>query len=91
MNNKSKSKRGGWRNPASAENGRKSMGGGRPRMVAKFRQSETLIIKRQPLTVTPETPIGRPEIGTVLNVSADEIEIQIGNDILTLRRADPDE
>lgn len=91
MNNKSKSKRGGWHNPASAENGRKATGGGRPRIVAEFRQSETLIIKRQPLTVTPETPMGRSEIGTVLSVSTDEIGIQIGSDILTIRRADPDE
>jgi hypothetical protein len=84
-------RRGGWRNPASAENGRKSTGGGRPRVRAEFRRGETLIVERQSLAPILRQPMSRPEIGTVLNVSANEIEIQIGEDILTLRRPDPDE
>lgn len=84
-------KRGGWNNPASADNGRKATGGGRPRVKAEFRRGEQLVVERQPLAPTPERPMGRPELGVVLNVGADEIEIQIGDDILTIRRPDPDE
>lgn len=81
-------KRGGWRNPASADNGRT---GGRPHIKVEFRRGERLIIERQPLAVTPETPLTRPEVGVVLSVSAGEIEVQIGNDILTLRQPDEEE
>lgn len=84
-------RRGGWSNPASADNGRKATGGGRPRVKAEFRRGEQLVVERQPPAPTPEHPMGRPEVGIVLNVSADEIEIQVGDDILTLRRPDPDE
>ena len=76
--------RGGWRNPASAANGQT---GGRPREKAPtFRRGERLIIHRCPLDgVAPE------EAGIVLSVGEHEIEVQIGNDILVLRRPDPGE
>lgn len=89
-----KKRRGGWSNPASAANGRNSANSptvGRPKVKAEFRRGEQLVIERIPLAPSPEHPFTKPELGIVLNVSADEVEIQIGDDILTIRRPDPDE
>jgi hypothetical protein len=83
MNNRKT--RGGWRNPASATNGQ---AGGRPREIATFRRGDTLILERIPIAIDPDHPFVPPERGVVLHVGTDEIEIQIGDDILTIRRPD---
>lgn len=71
-------KRGGWRNPASAANGRS---GGRPRQKFTVRKGDTLLIERE----TIGEKIYPAQVGTVLSVQADELEIQAGNDIYVIR------
>lgn len=66
-------------------------GAGRPKVKAEFRRGEQLIVERTPLVITPETTFTKPEVGTILSVSENEIEIQIGDDILVLRRPDENE
>lgn len=55
-------------------------GAGRPHVRATFRRGDQLVVERAPVG-----SIGTSEAGTVLNVSAHEIEVQIGDDILVLR------
>ena len=83
-----KNRRGVRTNPASATNGTR---GGRPVSTTVLRRGETLIVERTPLAPGPEHPFTPPEDATVLSVSASEIEIQIGDDILVLRRPDTED
>jgi hypothetical protein len=71
---------GGRRNEQAAENGKQV---GRPRVYATFKRDERLIVERAPIG-----GVGTTEVGTVLSVSAHEVEIQIGDDILVIRRPD---
>lgn len=64
-------------------------GAGRRPSVAAFRRDEYLILERQSLGGDP--PFHRPELARVLRASRDELELQIGNDILVLRRPDTGE
>lgn len=66
-------------------------GAGRPKIKAEFRKGEQLIVERTSIVITPETPFTKPEVGTILSVSEGEIEIQIGDDILVIRRPDENE
>lgn len=76
MNDK---KRGGWSNPASAANGK--AGGGRPSTRSILRRGDAVVVHRAPIgDIAPE------EAGVVLSASAEEVEIQIGEDILVIRR-----
>ena len=77
--------RGGWSNPASAENGKQ---GGRPREKGPtFRRGEQLLLERQSLG-SDLNPFHKPKRAVVLSVSNDEIELQIGDDLLVIRRPD---
>lgn len=61
-------------------------GAGPPKLF-KARKDNYLILERQ--TIGGE--IGKPELARVLNVSENEIELQIKSDIITLRFPDDDE
>lgn len=50
-------KRGGWSNPASAENGRKSTGGGRPPTKAVIHDGDGLMLSH--VTVDGTADLGR--------------------------------
>lgn len=79
--------RGGWENPASATNGKS---GGRPRKYFKVERDQHLVLERQTIG-SVEGTFHKPELVKVLSVSADEIEMQVGNDIVVLRVPDANE
>lgn len=85
-------KRGGWSNAASAENGRKAQGGGRPREYGfRPKRGETLLVERQTVFGDPTKTFHPTEAAEVLSVSDTEIELQIGNDIVVIRKPDDNE
>lgn len=81
-------KRGGWRNPASAANGllKREHRGGRPRTTFTVRLGDTLVVERQ--TLGALDPFHKPEFARVVGVSTEELEIQVGDDIIVLRYPD---
>jgi hypothetical protein len=67
---------------AKGRSGGRREGAGRKRIIGPvFRRGEQIIVERQVLGGA----IGSPELAVVLSVSVDEIELQIGDDILVLR------
>lgn len=72
--------------PGAKGSGGKRAGAGRPRIYTTFERHERLVVERAPIG-----GVGTAEAGVVLSVSASEMEIQIGDDILVIRRPDFDE
>lgn len=67
-----KKDRGGWSNPASADNGKR---GGRPISKIEFKRGDMVVFSHALLTELP-----RERKGFVLSVSRGEIEIQLADD-----------
>ena len=56
-------------------------GAGRP-AAFKARRGDYLVVERSSLN---EAEFQKPELGRVVGIGADELELQIGNDILVIR------
>lgn len=69
--------------------GGKREGAGRRPSTVTFRREEYLIVERH--TLSADNPFHKPELARVLSASADELEVQIGDDIVVLRRPEPGE
>lgn len=65
--------RGGWSNPASAENGRK---GGRPQVKAVLRKGEIVTVEKG----------GAIQAGVVKRAGSDAVTIEAGGEEITIRR-----
>ena len=61
-------------------------GAGRPRLRFTARRGDTYIMERE--TIGALDPFHKPELWTVLSVSANEIEFQAGDEKIVLRRPD---
>lgn len=68
------------------KSGGKRTGAGRPAYF-KVRQDEWLIVERSSL----DGNFQPPELGRVVGIENDELELQIGNDILVIRVPDDGE
>ncbi len=62
-------------------------GAGRP-ISFKARMGDLLIIERSSIS---EAKFYKPELGKIIGIEDNELELQIGNDILVIRFPDPDE
>lgn len=62
-------------------------GAGRPAYLKVFRD-QYLVIERSSINEAKFYP---PEVGRVIGISNDELELQIGNDILVIRAPDDGE
>lgn len=62
-------------------------GAGRP-VSFKARLGDLLIIEQSSIS---RSKFYKPELGTVCGINDNELEVQIGNEILVIRFPDPDE